>query len=83
MGDVIEFKMIRRVAVLSSKAMTGWTKEINLVSWNGAPAKYDIREWSPDHSNMSRGMSLTKEEMENFLMAMRNDPDMEYLNDVK
>lgn len=25
----------------------GWTKEINRVSFNGAPAKFDIRAWSP------------------------------------
>ena len=23
----------------------GWTKELNRVSFNGAPAKYDIRAW--------------------------------------
>ncbi len=31
----------------------GWTKEINRVSFNGAPAKFDIRAWSPDHTKYS------------------------------
>ena len=32
----------------------GWTKEINRVSFNGAPAKFDIRSWSPDHTKMGK-----------------------------
>ena len=46
---------------VSSRA---WTKELNLVSWNGAKAKLDIREWSPDHEKMGKGITLTKEEGE-------------------
>ena len=46
---------------VSSRAQT---KELNLVSWNGAKAKLDIREWSPDHEKMGKGITLTKEEGE-------------------
>ena len=42
---------------------TGWRKELNLVSWNGNPAKYDIREWSPTHERMTRGITLHEHEM--------------------
>jgi hypothetical protein len=48
----------------------GWTKELNIVAWNGAAPKYDLREWSPDHSRMSRGITLTAEEMEQILQEM-------------
>jgi hypothetical protein len=41
----------------------GWTKELNLVSWNEREPKYDIRDWSPDHSRMSKGITLTEEEL--------------------
>lgn len=40
----------------------GWTKELNRVSFNGAPAKWDIRTWSPDHTKMGKGITLTNEE---------------------
>lgn len=40
----------------------GWTKELNRVSFNGAPAKWDIRTWSPDHTKMGKGVTLTNEE---------------------
>ncbi|KHD46052.1 YdbC family protein [Streptococcus hongkongensis] len=40
----------------------GWTKELNRVSFNGAPAKWDIRTWSPDHTKMGKGITLTNDE---------------------
>lgn len=40
----------------------GWTKELNRVSFNGATAKWDIRTWSPDHTKMGKGVTLTNEE---------------------
>ena len=61
---MLNYEMKRRLAVLSENQKTGWTKELNLVSWNGAPAKYDIREFSPDRQKLSKGIVLTKEEME-------------------
>jgi hypothetical protein len=45
------------------EARGGWALELNLVSWGGRPAKYDIRTWSPDHQKMGKGVTLTKEEL--------------------
>ena len=50
---------------------TGWTKEINLVRWNGGVAKYDIRDWDPQHMRMSKGITLKEEEMRRILDLMR------------
>lgn len=47
-----------------STGTKGWTKELNLVSWNGREPKYDIREWSPEHDKMGKGVTLSKEELE-------------------
>ncbi len=41
-----------------------WKKEINLISWNGATLKYDIRDWSPDYEKMGKGITLTEEELD-------------------
>lgn len=46
-----------------SQLAKGWSKELNLVSWNDAAPKYDIREWSPDHAKMGKGVTLTAEEL--------------------
>ena len=47
-----------------SESGKGWTRELNLISWNGGKPKYDIRDWAPDHEKMGKGISLTKEELE-------------------
>jgi hypothetical protein len=58
----ITFEIKESLGVLSESAK-GWTKELNLVSWNGREPKYDIREWDPDHEKMGKGLTLTKEEL--------------------
>ena len=50
----------------------GWTKEINRVSFNGALAKFDIRSWSPDHTKMGKGITLSNEEFQVMVDAFKN-----------
>lgn len=57
----IKYEIIEHFAVLSTSSR-GWTKELNLVSWNDRPAKYDLREWAPDHSKMGKGVTFSAEE---------------------
>ena len=47
-----------------------------MVSWNDRDPKYDIRDWSPDHTRMGKGVSLTEEEMKK-LVELFNDRDNE------
>ncbi|MBP3199255.1 MAG: hypothetical protein J6N21_19970, partial [Butyrivibrio sp.] len=48
----------------------GWRKELNLISWNEAEPKYDIRDWAPDHEKMGKGITLTKEEAKQLYIAL-------------
>lgn len=57
------YEIVESYGVLS-ESPSGWTKELNLVSWNGREAKYDIRDWSPDHEKMGKGLTFTKEELD-------------------
>lgn len=57
----IKYEIKEELGVLSESAK-GWRKELNLVSWNGATPKYDLREWSPNHEKMGKGITLTAEE---------------------
>ena len=59
----ISFEIVEHIGVLSN-GTKGWTKELNLVSWNGREPKYDLREWSPEHDKMGKGVTLSKEELE-------------------
>ena len=58
----LKYEIMETIAVLS-ESPKGWTKELNLVSWNGREAKYDIRDWAPEHEKMTKGVTLTKEEL--------------------
>ena len=58
----IEFTIVDELGVLSTSSK-GWTKELNLVSWNGRDPKYDLRDWAPDHEKMGKGITLTEEEL--------------------
>ncbi len=66
----VTFEIIEEIGIISTQD-TGWTKEINLVRWNGGMAKYDIRDWDPYHEKMSRGITLKEEEMRRILDLMR------------
>lgn len=48
------FDIKRHIGVLSTTPR-GWTKELNLVSYNGGRSKLDIRLWSEDHQKMGKG----------------------------
>ncbi len=55
------YEIIKTIAVLST-SKSGWSKELNLVAWNGKEPKYDIREWSPEHDKMGKGITLSDDE---------------------
>ena len=57
-----KYEITERIAVLSTNA-SGWERQLNMVSWNGKDPKYDIRDWSPDGSKMSKGISMTRDEL--------------------
>ena len=58
----IKFEITKEIGVLSENDK-GWRKELNLVSWNDRDPKYDLRDWSPDHSKMGKGVTMTESEL--------------------
>ena len=58
----IKYEIKENIGVLSESAK-GWTKELNLVSWNDKEPKYDLREWDPTHEKMGKGITLNLEEI--------------------
>lgn len=58
-----EFKYeIKEEYGILSESAKGWTKELNLISYNGAEPKYDIRDWAPKREKMGKGVTLNEEE---------------------
>lgn len=56
------YEIIKNIGALS-ESPKGWKKELNLISWNQKEPKFDIREWSPDGTQMGKGITLSKAEM--------------------
>lgn len=63
MVQEFSYEIVEEIAVLSEN-QKGWRKEFNLVSWNGRPPKFDLRDWAPNHEKMGKGITLTNEEFE-------------------
>lgn len=77
----ISYKILANVGTIA-KYSTGWTKEVNIISWNGAAAKVDVRDWSEDHEHMSRGVTLTADETKRFIDAVQARDAIGLLNDM-
>lgn len=58
-----QYEIVEELGVLST-GPKGWTKELNLILWNGREPKYDIRDWAPEHEKMGKGVTLSDEEIE-------------------
>ena len=59
----IKYEIKEELGVLSESAK-GWTKELNLVSWNDGVPKYDLRDWAPNHEKMGKGVTLSADEVQ-------------------
>ena len=59
----IKYYIEKEIGVVS-ETTKGWTKELNLISWNGARPKFDLRDWAPNHEKMGKGITLSNEEFE-------------------
>lgn len=69
MPDIV-FEITKHFGVLSEEK-SGWKKELNLVSWNNRAPKLDIRDWSPDHEKMGKGVTLSKEEAQKLMELLQ------------
>jgi hypothetical protein len=73
MADV-KYEIKETVGTLSESSK-GWSKELNLISWNGRKPKYDLRDWAPDHAKMGKGVTLSIDELKK-LRDLLNELDL-------
>lgn len=68
----ITFEIKKHIGIIDTydNREQAWTKEVNIVSWNGGIPKIDIRDWDCDHERMSRGITLTEEQGQNLVKAL-------------
>ena len=58
---MIPFEIVKTLLVLPAEGK--WHKELNLIRWDGREAKYDLRGWNTDRSEMTKGVTLSEEEL--------------------
>ena len=68
----IQYEIVKEIAVLSTSD-SGYTKEINLISWNGNEPKYDIRSFSLNREKCGKGITLTADEAAARLKALQKE----------
>lgn len=68
----IQYEIVKEIAVLSASG-SGYTTEINLISWNGKEPKYDIRSFSPNREKCGKGITLTADEAAALLKALQEE----------
>ena len=69
-----KYEIIKEIGVLA-ESNKGWTKKLNLISWNGAAPKYDIRDWAPNHEKMGKGVTLSTDEAKALLRLLASSLD--------
>ncbi|UUD35015.1 PC4/YdbC family ssDNA-binding protein [Mycoplasmopsis caviae] len=65
-------KIVHHMGEIST-TNSGYKKELNLVSWNNEEAKYDIRDWSEDHTRSSKGITLNLEELKRLYVLIEQE----------
>ncbi len=66
---------IKETIGIISESSKGWSKELNLISWNDRDPKYDLRDWAPEHAKMGKGVTLSVEELKK-LRDLLNEMDI-------
>ena len=56
------YEIKKHIGVIS-EGSGGWTRELNLISWNGKEPKFDIRDWGPEHEKMGKGITLSAKDV--------------------
>ncbi len=64
---MVDFKVEKEIAVLSETASTA--RRLTVTSWNGAPAKLDVRNWTNDGKPL-KGIALDENEARKLLDAL-------------
>lgn len=72
----IQYEIVKEIAVLST-GDSGYTKEINLISWTGKEPKYDIRSFSPNREKCGKGITLNADEAAALLKALQKELNSE------
>lgn len=66
-----KYEIKEKIGLISENSK-GWSKQLNLISYNDNTPKYDLRDWAPENEKMGKGTTLTKEELKTLRDLLNN-----------
>ena len=72
MSKEFSYEIVEGVGTIGNPTASGWSTQLNLVSWNGREPKLDIRSWNEDRSRMGKGVSLSKEDAKDLAVLLNS-----------
>lgn len=67
---VLNVVILKELKVLAVRERDGWEKVISIVEWFKKDPQFDIRYWSPDRTEASRGITIEYAEMVDLIGAL-------------
>lgn len=64
-----EYKIIKTLVSLE-KRNRKFHKELNLIQWADHPPKWDFRGWDDRHEEMTEGITMTDEELQELKIKL-------------
>ena len=77
MAKEFSYTIEKRLGIVSNASSL--PLELNLISFNGAPAKYDLRKWRTKDTGertMQKGITFTREELIDLKRFLNNMEDI-------
>lgn len=71
MRETVSFEIVEHIATIAEYGGGEYALELNYISFNGAPAKYDLRKWDKRGGRMLKGVTLSPEEAETVAAAIQ------------
>lgn len=71
MRETVQFEIREHIATIAEYAGGEYALELNYISFNGQPAKYDLRKWDKKAARMLKGVTLSEEEAEAVAAAIQ------------
>lgn len=72
---VVNFEIFKILGTLSENK-DGWKKQLTCTSWGRYNPKFDLRSWDTEYTGMTKGITLTLEEIM-ALKELLNEVDLE------
>ena len=64
----ITYDVVENIGVIADNG--AWETQVNMISWNNAKPKFDIRKWNVETDRMSKGISLTESEARELVRVL-------------